>query len=164
MLTNPTLTADEFKLVHNGLCEVRAVSYQMTGVISETLSNRLTKAIEQIEEGLESAYVQDNELMDHRSTYFESIAKMFNLNSSCWSMFEVENMFEPSPFPSVSSIRYKGKDTPIDISEGCVVRWLDLYIAADRAIQQSGDTHHIFIEAFTPVENEPGVLLLQTGS
>jgi len=166
MLTNPTLTASEFKLVHNGLCEVRAVSYQMTGVISETLSKRLTKAIEAIEEGLESAYIQDDKLMTHRSAYYKTIADMFRLNSSCWSILEVENMFEPSPFLSAISIRYEGKDTQIGISEGCVgfVRWLDLYITADKAIQRSGDMHHVFIEAFTPVENEPGVLLLQTGS
>ena len=42
--------------------------------------------------------------------------------------------------------------------------WNALYRAADAAIQASGDSHHSFIESFTPIEDKPGHLRLHTGS
>ena len=42
--------------------------------------------------------------------------------------------------------------------------WNALYRAADEAIRASGDGHHCFIEAFTPIEDKPGHLRLHTGS
>lgn len=41
--------------------------------------------------------------------------------------------------------------------------WQDLYNAAEIAINESGDTHHIFIEQFVETDN-PGILELWTGS
>jgi hypothetical protein len=40
---------------------------------------------------------------------------------------------------------------------------VDLWVAAEAAIERSGDTHHVFIEAFIP-SNVAGVLVLSTGS
>ena len=42
--------------------------------------------------------------------------------------------------------------------------WNALYRAADAAIQQSGDSHHCFIESFSITEDKPGHLRLHTGS
>ncbi len=40
-------------------------------------------------------------------------------------------------------------------------RWIDLWRAADAAIVQSGDEHHVFVELFRPQGNR---LVLSTGS
>jgi hypothetical protein len=42
-------------------------------------------------------------------------------------------------------------------------RWLDLWVAADAAIQASGDLHHRFLEYFTAGDH-PTELHLATGS
>lgn len=42
-------------------------------------------------------------------------------------------------------------------------RWLDLYIAADKAIAESGDDHHRFIEDFR-VGTDRSTVILSTGS
>ena len=41
--------------------------------------------------------------------------------------------------------------------------WLDLYVAADKAISLSGDNHHVFIEAFNTTD-VAGQVSLSTGS
>jgi hypothetical protein len=66
------------------------------------------------------------------------------------------------PHSGATKIKYGDQYTHIGTDSG--LSWIDLYIAADDAIQASGDQHHIFIEAFTPIAEEPGVLRLTCGS
>jgi hypothetical protein len=42
--------------------------------------------------------------------------------------------------------------------------WASLYIAADTLIRESGDNHHIFIEAFKQSSISPEILFVTTGS
>jgi hypothetical protein len=74
----------------------------------------------------------------------------------------VADLYAMHPHAGATKIKYGDQYTPIGTDAG--LSWIDLWIAADDAIQASGDQHHIFIEAFTPIPTEPGVLRLVTGS
>jgi hypothetical protein len=82
-----------------------------------------------------------------------------------WSIYEVEDLGQPHPYKGAMQICYRDHwgDEPV-FRAITGTTWADLYAAADRAILESGDQHHIFIERFKPNPAEPLQLILQTGS
>ncbi len=92
---------------------------------------------------------------------------------SIWSYGEDVDMAAPHPYPTTTTVVH---ETISGVAPGGMRvwggdggrftvpilgnRWLDLWIAADAAIQQSNDLHHRFIEAFDPNPTRPGELHL----
>lgn len=159
----PALTAEDFKNVHNGKCEVYAVLQQLEGTVHPNLVERLKKALEQIEVGLKAAYDEEEAVTEQRSAHYEEISKEIGA-ASIWSLSEISDLntphgFElPSPYLIYSS--HWGKKPVTQAILGPT--WKDLYRAADASIRMSGDNHHVFIEAFTMTAD--GGLELSTGS
>lgn len=153
MNCNPTLTAEEFKIIHNTLWELE---YQ-------GLDGRV--GAERIREALKNAYAQDNRAFEQKHDQYRHWQEHYGLKSM-WSLYEVDNMTICHPYKDAEYVVYDehwGEG-------GEVVRkiegrdWNALYRAADAAIQASGDGHHCFIESFTPIADRPGHLRLHTGS
>lgn len=153
MNCNPTLTAEEFKIIHNTLWELE---YQ-------GLDGRV--GAERIREALKNAYAQDNRAFEQKHDQYRHWQEHYGLKSM-WSLYEVDNMTICHPYKDAEYVVYDEHWG----DGGEVVRkiegrdWNALYRAADSAIQASGDTHHTFIESFTPIEGRPGHLRLSTGS
>ena len=160
MNCNPTLTAEEFRTIHNALCEIRGVYGSLAGVVREEITERLTRAIGEMEKGLANAYKQDDAVFENRHEYYTNVQTECKLKS-VWSIFEVANLYAPHPYTGATKIKFGDQYTHMTDTGA---EWIDLYIAADAAIKASGDQHHIFIEAFTPIAEEPGVLRLDCGS
>jgi hypothetical protein len=160
-----TLQGKDFRTVHNTLCELRALQEQLTGVISDSIAGRLHSVIKGFEAGLADAYAQDNNVFDLKMDYYSEF-KADNKLASIWSMFElpVHGFLQPHPYPSDAFIVYtqhwgegnKDKHYPVLGST-----WGDVYRAADLAVRESGDSHHVFIEGFEVKGNE---LHMSTGS
>jgi hypothetical protein len=115
-------------------------------------------------DALRGAYDQDQADFDRKSGHYEEVCKELSL-SSCWSLYEVADLHQPHPFPDAVQVVYRDHWGPKEICIG--IRgstWADLYRAADQAIAQSGDRHHVFIEEFRPNPQEPRQLMLSTGS
>lgn len=156
MYCNVTLTAEEFKVLHNSLCDLnRFCQFQEI----EEIVERIRKV------ALKSAYEQDNQAFESKHDQYHHWQQHYGLKS-IWSLYEVENMTLCHPYKDAEYVVYDqhwGEG-------GEVVRkiegkdWNSLYRAADAAIQASGDDHHVFIEAFRPIEGRPGHLSLYTGS
>ena len=160
-----TLYAENFRTVHNTLCELRSLQERVTGVVSNDIADRLHRVIQGFEQGLADAYRQDNEAFDRKHDQYRYWQEHYGLKSM-WSLYEVENMTLCHPYTDAEYVVYGDHWG----EGGEVVRkiegrdWNALYRAADAAIQASGDGHHIFIEAFRPIEGKPGYLRLSTGS
>lgn len=152
-----TLRGEDFRTVHNTLCELRTVQQRLTGVISNDLADQLHRVIRGFESGLRNAYEQDNAQFDSKMDYYSEFQHENGLRS-VWSIYElpVHGFLMDHPYPSDSFVVYQGHHVPVYGST-----WGDVYRAADRCIQLSGDQHHIFIEDFELVGNE---LRLTTGS
>lgn len=157
----PTLTAEEFKQIHNGLCDLRHAIDRLDGVLSPDVFKLLAKAKEQISVGLVGAYEQDTRSFDRKNSHYESVQKDLNLDA-IWSMYEVDDLNKPHPFEGVTKVVYRnhwGRKTA-----SCTIignTWAALYVAANACIRDSGDNHHVFIENFT---KEDDSLILSTGS
>jgi len=83
--------------------------------------------------------------------HYKSVGESAGL-SSVWSIYEVENLndkYGVLDSPNLSLL-YKnhsgdGGDVKVPVKGS---RFLDLYIAADKAIKKSGDNSHVYIEGF----------------
>ena len=165
MNCSPTLTAEEFKTIHNALCDLDSVTRHLEDVLKPELFVKLAKAARNIREGLEGAYEQDHQAFDRKSKHFDAVKDQLGLKHSEWSIYEVEDMNERHPFAGAGTVTYKDHwgDKPVSVAINGLT-WNALWVAADACIRDSGDQHHVFIERLRPSKEDPTVLFLSTGS
>lgn len=155
MNCSPTLTAEEFKVLHNSLWELSNIDHPKVAELVERIRSQ----------ALAGAYEQDNREFERKHDQYRHWQEHYGLKS-VWSLYEVDNMTLCHPYKDAEYVVYDQHWG----DSGEVVRkiegrdWNALYRAADSAIQASGDGHHIFIESFTPIADKPGHLRLSTGS
>lgn len=164
MNCSPTLTAEEFKTIHNALWDLDNVTRQLEDVLKPELYVKLAKAASTIREGLAGAYEQDNKSFKTKSDHYEQVQKDLGVRS-VWSVYEVDNLSDRHPFEGADRVVYKDHwgEKPVQCSINGAT-WAALYVAADACIRDSGDGHHVFIERFRPSKEDPKTLFLQTGS
>jgi hypothetical protein len=164
MNCSPTLTAEDFKDVHNAKCELHGILQSIEGVVHPRFTERLQKAIDLLNKGLAAAYEQDEAAYDAAEAHFEEVEKELGGLKSIWSMHEIKDLRAPHPWPEIKTLSYQswGKDEVKVSIDGLL--WKDLWVAADNAIKASRNNHHIFIENFTPSETSDFELVLSCGS
>jgi hypothetical protein len=165
MNCNPTLTAKEFSTVHNGLWKLGQVISKLENIVHPDLLVQLLNAQNEIRTGLNSAYEQDEKSFEQKLNHYDDIANQLSLHQSTWSIYEVKDMSDRHPFEGANRVVYKdhwGKEAVQASVNG--LTWSALFVAANACIRDSGDKHHHFIETFTPDKNDPGTLILSTGS
>jgi hypothetical protein len=164
MNCSPVLTAQEFKTVHNALCDLDSVARLLEEVLRPELYIKLVKARDEIRKGLKSAYEQDNRAFESKSTHYQMTQEDLEL-SAIWSMYEVDRMTDRHPYAGADRVVYKDHwgEKPVSCSINGL-SWSALYVAANACIRDSGDNHHVFIEDFIPMEDDPRTLYLITGS
>lgn len=165
MNCSPTLTAEDFKTIHNALWELDAVTRQLEDVLKPELFTKLARAASTIRKGLEGAYEQDDRAFRVKMDHYGSVQRELDIRDSEWSIFEVDDMNSPHPYKGATVVRYKdhwGDKTVSSAINGTT--WNALWVAADACIRDSQDEHHVFIEQFRPSTEDPTVLFLSTGS
>lgn len=137
-----TLAAEDFRTIHNTLCDLRGLAQRMGHSMVKT--EEVEQIIERLEQGLADAYSQDDVIFDRKMDYFQEF-KQRNEFESIWSLYELEvGCFEQAhPYLPNSVVVYCGREVPV-----LGATWHDVYRAADTAIRSSDDTHHCFIEGF----------------
>jgi len=165
MYCNPTLTAEEFKTVHNGLCDLESAIGRLEDVINPELFKKLAHGASEIRRGLKGAYEQDNTAADRKSDHYRDVGQQLGMDHSEWSVTEVDNLSDRHPYEGADRVVYKNHwgDKPVSCSINGST-WAALWIAANACIRDSGDRHHIYIECFRPDEQDPRSLVLSTGS
>lgn len=165
MNCSPTLTADEFKDIHNARCELHSIVKSIDGIVHPSVQERLEKVIDLLGKGLSGAYAQDDAAADAQDERNRVASEMISA-TTIWSVDGNIDFMKPHPFIGARQLTYIdhwGQDPVVVLIQGAL--WIDLYRAADKAIRMSGDTHHIFIESFSLViAKNPTVLRLGTGS
>jgi hypothetical protein len=139
-----TLKGEDFRTVHNTLCELREIEMRLNTVINEQMAQQLHRVIKGFELGLADAYAQDNAEFESKMDYYHQFQTDNGL-AAIWSIYElpIHGFLMDHPYPSDAFVVYK--------DEHCAVygqTWADVYRAADQCIRNSGDMHHIFIENF----------------
>lgn len=150
-----TLKGEDFKIIHNTLCDLRNLVQRMEQSMIKT--QEFDRIIEGFQMGLRDAYAQDNSAFDSKMDYYRQFQQENGL-SAIWSCYElpIHGFLSDHPYEAALAVVYQGCH---ELIKGAT--WGDVYRAADGAIFQSGDQHHIFIEGFELVGDE---LRLSTGS
>jgi len=153
-----TLRGEDFKTLHNTLCDLRGLVQRMETSMIKT--QEFDRIIEGFQMGLKGAYAQDNDQFDRKMAYYGEFQQDNGLRA-IWSIFELEEhefLFN-HPWEGASVLVYGRTTVKI---QGPT--WGDLYRAADVAIEESGDDHHCFIEGFGKYATDNSMLELTTGS
>lgn len=156
-----TLHADDFRTVHNTLCELRSLVERMTHTMIKI--DDVQRIVEGFEQGLRSAYEQDEAAFDRKMQHYREVQAQLGL-TAIWSEFAVDNLSDPHPFEGALQLAYTTGWGEPQFVEIVGTTWAALYVAANRAIRDSGDGHHIFIEGFRHNPLCPEQLFLSTGS
>lgn len=165
MNCNPTLTAEEFKTIHNAVCDLDGLVSRLEDVLKPELYERLVQARNNIRSGLVGAYDQDDQAFSRKSRHFDSVKKELGVVHSEWSIYEVDNLSDRHPYEGADRVVYRnhwGKEAGSVSING--LTWAALWVAANAAIRDSGDAHHVYIESFEPDVEDPRTLVLSTGS
>ena len=163
MNCSPTISAESFKQLHNGLWELDCmVEKLVSGNVRE--GQKLSEIAKTIRNSLKEAYEQDNKSFDVKNDHYESVRLDLGL-SAVWSIYEVDNLNERHPYGDVLQVAYTDHwgEQPVYVEVNGLT-WAALYVAANAAIRDSGDRHHIYIEDFRPNPKNPQQLILSTGS
>ncbi len=154
-----TLRGEDFKTVHNAVCELRSLVEHMQRSMLKI--DELQRVIDQFEIGLRDAYDQDNAAFERKMDLYSEVKEECRFHS-IWSIYSVDDLYAQHPYKGAAEVVYKDHwgEGPVTVPvEGD--RWIDLWRAADAAIVQSGDEHHVFVEQFRPQGDR---LVLSTGS
>jgi len=155
-----TLSGNDFKTVHNTLCDLRTIVQRMDQSIIKV--GEFERIIQQFEQGLKAAYDQDSTAFDRKHDYYGRFREDNGL-TTIWSVYELEEhgFLEDHPWQGAKSLCYHDRTTAPILGP----TWGDLYRAADEVIRRSGDSHHIFIEGFYRWgKSDDSILGLTTGS
>jgi len=163
--TSISITLEDFKTIHNGLCDLRQVCDRLDGVLSNDIYQLLIRARDEIRRGMENAYQQEERDFVGKSRHYAQVRQELGTSDSEWSILTVSNMSDRHPFEGADRVVYQlhwGKK-PVSASINGL-SWAALWVAANRCIRDSGDSHHVYIERFTPDAEDPRTLVLSTGS
>ena len=156
MNCSPTISAESFKQLHNGLWELDCL-------VDKLADENLARVAKILRDSLSDAYEQDGLAFERKNELFSNTRTNLGL-TSIWSIYEVDFFVADHTFgQGKTRLVYKdhwGKEPVVVEIHGNT--WASLWIAADKAIQASGDDHHTFIECFTPADSD--TLILSTGS
>ena len=159
-MSNFTITSEEVRDIHNGLCSLRTSIQYLEDTLSPVLIKELRKARSEIEKGLKSAREQSDARWTRMNDHFEKL-KAEHKFKSVWSIYEVDCMTDVAfVLEEGSHLVHENFSVPLPAGR---VTWLDMWKAADEAIFAVGGDH-IFIESFTQSSINHNIILLRTGS
>jgi hypothetical protein len=97
-----------------------------------------------------------------KDDHYDNVGYRLGIHSTVWSMSEVDDLDSPHPYRGAQTLVYNAHwgEKPVYVPI-VGTTWADLWVAADAAIKQSGDNHHVFIEGFEQASED---LYLHTGS
>jgi len=101
---------------------------------------------------------------DSLISYYSDQGRSLGIRSAVWSIWEVEDLSSPHPWPLARTLVYQPWSSPRFLAPIKGKTWADLWQSADQVICDSADLQHCFVERFRAREEDPTTLILSTGS
>lgn len=170
MQVGAKLSPEGFRNVHNALCELNQIHRKLKP-LGSSIADDLERAIQAIRTEFDEAYAEDSLVFDTRSRQFMDWGHDNNIQTSVWSLYEVEDLDQESPL--LASGKYQKLVYRSHWGDRMITTaltpdhktWGHLWILSEILIDKSGDRHHIFVESFHEEEVDGEIVLaLSTGS
>lgn len=164
-MNNISISRDQQRDLHNARCYFQSFADKYADILGQRVIADFNHAYDIFKRAHDPIREEENARMDRRYDHYEAIRKHLGLKT-IWSDYDVELLDEGLPLKlvDITHVRYYNQLVAVEKPMGSP-RWLDLWIAADKAILQSDDPHHIYVEGFYRKDDYPiGVYQVITGS
>lgn len=172
---NFTMTPAEISALHNAWCELLNL-LSNPDALPPRVNQQAARALELLRAAGATRLIRASDAMLEKRIAMSHLWGTAEGMRSTWSMYEeVSSFSDIAQWPKARMMHYRNHWGP----EPILVKitgtgpdgqntWGDLWRAADEAIRQSGDSHHVFIEGFNRAGQVPDatadVIQLTTGS
>lgn len=167
MSNDMVITREQQRDLHNARCYFHQFEERYGDVLGQRVIDDFRRAYKLLCQAHDPILDQENERFDRRSAHYNAMQQHFKFKT-VWSMFDIERLDEglPQKHLDLTHVKYYDQLVAVKQREGSLgLDWLAVWAAADQAIRQSGDTHHIFVEGiYKNAEDPVGVYRLTTGS
>lgn len=167
MSNNITISREQQRDLHNARAYFHQWYDQYRDVLGQRVIDDFSKAFGLLIQAHNPIRAEEDKRWDERNDHYNSMKACFGFKS-VWSDYDIERLDDPLPskYLDITHVKYYSQLVAVEKREAAAgLDWIALWAAADKAIEQSGDTHHIFVEGFYKDENDPvGVYRLTVGS
>lgn len=127
------------------------------------LNTDARKVCDLLEQSLYRFYKAEKANYDKWHDYLDRMEDKLKICHSTWSIMDID--FDmPHDWSDIRYVKTNGwEENPITV-EVKGNTWGDLWIASDKALGQCDDKHHVFIEAFYPLNENENTLIMSCGS
>lgn len=159
-----TLNDQQHKQLDSLLPDLHALKQSLEGAVHPKHIETIERLQASVQFALAQVHKAEEDTFDQN---FDKLAAIEDQNgfSTIWSISEVpaDKLNEKMPF-KIGTLVYESWGPLQQKVVNKKITWLEAWALADELIKLSGDTHHIFIEDFTKVAKQSGVVTLTTGS
>lgn len=143
--------------------ELFSIEQQLHGVVHPQITDKINSLHKLAHSAISEELEQEDKDWETNHKALDEISSEYKLRS-VWSVSEIDYTKMQDCAPEMTEITYEswGPTQFHKFDKPTTPTWLDLWKIGDTLIQQSGDTHHIFIESFEMVA--PGKFKMWTGS
>lgn len=150
--------------LHNARCYFLQFKDKYSEIFGKEVLRDFNQAMKYLLEAHDPIRRIEDERAENRYAHYEAMREYYKL-TAVWSMSEYDRL-DDNTDKDIKSIKYYDVVIPVvKRPEHPWLRWTDVYEACDKAIKESGDQHHIFIEYLHREDSDPeGQYTLSTGS
>lgn len=158
------INREQQKNLHNARCYFKQFEYKYSEIFGKEVLRDFKQAMKYFIEAHDPIRLIEDTRAEDRFNHYEAMRQYYGL-SAVWSMTEYDRL-DDNTDRDIKTIKYYNVIVPVvKRPEHPWLRWTDVYEACDKAIKQSGDEHHIFIEYLHREDSDPeGQYTLSTGS
>ncbi len=151
---------------------LNTISSELFGIIQHLEGTIHPNILKKLENLKELAHITIKPELDLENKSWEdnwqALNKMQEENRfmTCWSVSSVKASDMDGKTPKIKTLIYEswGETQTQEFEKPTQMTWFEFWKIANDMIKKSGDDHHIFIEALTPVKGKPGTFKIITGS
>jgi hypothetical protein len=161
------ITREQQRDLHNARCYFHQFEERYGDILGQRVIDDFRRAYKLLCSAHDPILDEETSRWDRRNEHFTKVQREHRFKT-VWSIYDIERLDEalPSKYLDITHVQYYNQLVAVERRDGTTgFDWLDLWIAAEKAINQSNDSHHIFVEGFYREDSDPvGVYRLTTGS
>lgn len=162
-LSGYNLSPNQLRDLHNAGCYFHSFIERYRDVLGKQVIEDFERPWNLFSNVRKEILEVENKVFEEKHAYYDKI-RNDNLFLSRWSIYEIDDVFQPSHVVGATKIVYStwdGDPQEAELDPSHTYTWIELWSIADKMVRDSGDRHHVFVEKFSLKD---GVVKLLCGS